>query len=184
MYLKTIVIFCMFLLACSGDTFSGEIKAIVVPDASFDAQYLEDASGSDTGDIPDGSKEDASDSAIDSTPDAKPICTNPNDVEYNQRCFYLDGSNGQCDQGYGLSSNAKLAAILAANPNAWQGKNYRHQISDNACILTKDNVQSYGMVAHANQPGPFGMGEPIWNGSGCTGVYFTNPKQLTLCESL
>lgn len=174
-------VFCMFLLGCSGDTFMSIQPAIFIDsgvESSIDGDQTEASVEAST----DGQVET---SILDSTPDTpKPICTDLNDVEYNQKCFYLDGSKGVCDSGYIVSSNAMLAAILGANPNAWQGKNYRHQISDNACVLTKDNVENYGMVTHANQPGPFGTGEPIWNGSSCTGVYFTQPKQLTLCERI
>lgn len=182
---RMIVVLCMFLLACSGDQFTviGPIQKIDASESNGDLTMDGTANSEDARSesmVLDGwtdSDSSPSDSGVS-------ICKDPNDVEYKNQCFYLDGSKGVCDQGYSLSSNAKLAAILAINPNAWQGKNYRHQISDNACVLTKDNMQNYGMVTHANQPGPFATGEPIWNGSSCTGVYFMQPKQLTLCESL
>src|SRR5262249_10585257 len=63
-------------------------------------------------------------------------CASPNDVQYNGKCYYLDGSLGVCDNGYTLSNNAALAAILKANPNAWQGKNYHKTISGNCCVET------------------------------------------------
>lgn len=150
-----------------------------------------DAGTQETSDVADALSEHEADAMVEGSPDsgtegsaldAKSLCP-VNDVEFGGRCFYLDGSNGACDPGYVLSTNAALAAALGANPNAWQGKNYRHAVSDNACVRTKDGVENFGMVSHANVPGPFGAGEPVQSGSSCWMVYFTNPKQLTLCES-
>jgi hypothetical protein len=179
--MKTLIaVVCMFLLACSGETFSS-ISPVVVLDSGVESgdetPFLNDGGEGDVGLPPPDA------SSPDSTPDSGPACPDPNDVYFQGHCFYLDGSGGLCDGGYVKSSNAKLGALLGAFPDAWQGKNYRHQVSDNACVLTGDNVQNFGMVGHANKPGPFSAGEPIWNGSSCTGVYFTQPKQLTLCET-
>jgi hypothetical protein len=112
-------------------------------------------------------------------------CVDPNDVQFNGKCYYLDGSNGVCAQGYVLSSNAALAAILQANPNAWQGKNYHKTISSNCCVLTSDNVQNYGMVTHCNSNGPFSAGEPKAGGAGCTNISppIKTAQQLTLCQN-
>jgi hypothetical protein len=99
-----------------------------------------------------------------------------------RKCFYFDGSKGLCDSGYKLSSNAELAKVLAANQNAWQGKNYRHIDADNGCVLTVDALEQYGMLSPI--PGPFSAGEPVFNGSSCNGANLMQPKQTTLCESL
>ncbi len=131
-----------------------------------------DSSGLDVREADEGSSTDAG------------LCPDPNDVEHEGHCYYLDGSKGVCDQGYTLSSNAKLALVLAAKPNAWQGKSYRHAVSDNCCVLTKDSVENYGMVSTVNVPGPFDAGEPALGGSGCTMKTNLTTKQLTLCESL
>src|SRR5439155_1252410 len=72
-------------------------------------------------------------------------CADANDVLFNGKCFYLDGSGGACDNGYALSNNVAMGQILMANANAWQGKNYKHTVSSNCCVLTSDNVENYGM---------------------------------------
>lgn len=164
---------CLLLLtACGPDQFS----VVILP--------LDDANISDAGGDAETKSEAATDAreAGDSSADAG-LCSDPNDVEHDGHCYYLDGSKGVCDQGYTLSSNAKLALVLAAKPNAWQGKNYRHTVSDNCCVLTKDSVENYGMVSTVNMPGPFDAGEPILGGSGCTMKTNLTLKQLTLCES-
>jgi hypothetical protein len=108
-------------------------------------------------------------------------CVDPNEVRFQGKCYYLDGSRGICDQGYALASNADLAAILQSDPNAWAGKSYKHVTSTNCCILTSDFSEDYGMVAHCNVPGPFSNGEPVAGGSKCSGVYWKYLGQLTLC---
>lgn len=177
----------LLLVACSGDTFTRSLFT--------DAGGETDASSADAGDTdsdPNDAGADAGELAdvldagdtgkMDAGADAKPLCPDPNDVVHGGRCYYLDGSKGACDQGYTLSSNAALAAILNANANAWQGKSYKHVTADNVCLLTKDNVQNYGLLSNA---APFVAGEPVANGSSCWMISppFMNPKQLTLCES-
>jgi hypothetical protein len=112
-------------------------------------------------------------------------CADPNDVQFGGKCYYLNGTNGVCVQGYSKGSNAQLAAILAANPNAWQGKNYRSTVSSNCCVLTSDNVQNYGMGTHCNSNGPFSANEPLAGGAGCSNISppIQGAGQLTLCAS-
>lgn len=167
-------IFLLLLTACGPDTFTGVGDSGKNPEGSspLDAQPSETAMG-------DGGLD-----AREAGDDSSAGCSDPNDVEHAGHCYYLDGSKGACDPGYAISSNAKLALVLAANPNAWQGKNYKHVVSDNCCVLTKDTVENYGMVSTINMPGPFDAGEPVLGGSGCTMKTNLTPKQLTLCESL
>ena len=110
-------------------------------------------------------------------------CPDVNDVLFQGKCYYLNGSNGVCAAGYALASNANLAAILAANANIWQNKNYRATVSNNCCIRTSDNVMSYGMTTNCNNAGPFAAGQPVAGGSACTNITppFTNSQQLTVC---
>lgn len=180
-----LLFFPVLFLGCSED-WSIKIPDASSPDAAANIMIEEDGSSSTEDAQADAWEFDAypdADTPKDAGSDAK-ACP-PNDVSFGGKCFYLDGSKGKCDLGYAISSNAKLAQILAANPDAWQGKNYRYTVSDHACVLTSDQVQNYGMVAHANINGPFSSGEPKANGSGCWMVSppFTQPKQLTLCES-
>lgn len=124
-------------------------------------------------------------------PNNTPVCLNgtcqagcadmTKEVQFQGKCYYLDGSTGMCDQGYALASNANMAAILANNANAFAGKNYKHKVSGNCCIWTSDNVENYGMTAHCNTNGPFSNGEPIAGGTGCTNVMNKFQDQLTFC---
>lgn len=175
-------VFALALLACSGDTFrSLPLPPMsIVPDLDAGAPEPDVESGARP--IEDGAPSFDS-SSSDSASDSGPLCPDKNDVAYGGRCFYLDGSKGVCDSGYELGANADLAAILGKDANAWQGKDYRHAVSDNACVLTKDVVENYGMTWHANLAGPFSAGEPVLNGGSCWMVSNMQPKQLTLCRS-
>lgn len=166
-------IFLLLLTACGPDIFTSVGDSGKNPEGSspLDAQVSETSTG-------DGGLD-----ARDSGGDSSIGCSDSNDVEHDGHCYYLDGSKGVCDQGYTISSNAKLALVLAANPNAWQGKTYRHTVSDNCCVLTKDSVENYGMVSNINMAGPFDAGEPVLGSSGCTMKTNLWNKQLTLCES-
>lgn len=108
-------------------------------------------------------------------------CVDVNDIQFQGKCYYLDGSGGACDQGYTRASNATMGSILANNANAFQGKNYRHKVSSNCCVWTSDAVENYGMVTHCNSAGPFAAGEPKAGGTGCTNVAIHDAAQLTFC---
>lgn len=185
--MKTFVL--LFLSACGTDAFVS-IPLEAPPDSGTQETSDVDADTSPDALTPPGdSGKDGgtSSDASDAPNDSPSLCKDPNDVEHLGRCYYLDGSGGLCDTGYQRSSNAALKAILTSNPNAWEFKNYRHQVSDNACVLTADNFQDYGMLPQAaNVPGPFCAGTPVKGGSGC---YQISPplwqaKQLTLCEKM
>jgi hypothetical protein len=88
-----------------------------------------------------------------------------------------------CANGYALSSEAALGAVLAGNPNAFQGKTYRSTVSANCCVFTSDQVRNFGMVSHCNVAGPFGAGEPKYGGNNCLNISVAvKPDHLTLCE--
>jgi hypothetical protein len=101
------------------------------------------------------------------------------EVSWNNHCYYLDGSNGSCIAGYRLASNAVLGCIAVQ----FQGKTYRHAISNSCCISTVDKYQCYGFDTDCNKPGPFTMG-PTLGGGGCRDHVRRQSRQLTLCESL
>ena len=174
-------------LGCGPDVFvriapapdAGELGDAAPTDASysdrpFDAGYTD---GADVGaDVVDGGSPDAD-------ADAAPAMCDPGDVTYAGKCFYLDGTAGACSIGYTLSSEAALAGVLGANPNAFQGKNYRSAVSANCCVDTVDVVRNYGMASHCNVGGPFGAGEPRINGNGCANQSgAAKALQITLCE--
>ena len=110
-------------------------------------------------------------------------CDPATEVTFNGQCYYLDGSMGVCDPGYALASNATMAAILGANPNAFQGLNYRHAISGNCCMVVSDGpgFENYGMPDNCNSAGPFLGGQPALGAVGCTMQFNFNPGQLTFC---
>jgi hypothetical protein len=108
-------------------------------------------------------------------------CADPNEVQFGGKCYYLDGSMGNCDMGYTRASNATMASILQANANAFQGKNYKHKVSGNCCIWTSDVVENYGMPSHCNTNGPFSAGEPQAGAVGCTNQQNHYTDQLTFC---
>jgi hypothetical protein len=109
------------------------------------------------------------------------VCDPATSVLFNGHCYYLDGSAGVCDAGYLLQSNATLTTILAANPNAWQGKTYKHTTSGNCCVETTDATEEFGMTSSCNHPVVFGAGEPVVDGTNCNGSANRYAAQLTLC---
>jgi hypothetical protein len=113
------------------------------------------------------------------------LCDPATEVNFNGHCYYLDGSAGICDPGFSLASNATLTAILAANPNAWLGKTYRHTVSNNCCIETSDPVENFGMTfpGPCNSPGPFPAGQPGAGLANCTNAVNRATQQLTFCGS-
>jgi len=95
-------------------------------------------------------------------------------VIFNNYLYYLDGTNGVANApGFQLGTNAELAAILAANANAFEGKNYYSTISGNCCIVTTDATEVYGMGypnGNCNSNGPFSANQPLLNGANCNGA--------------
>ena len=101
----------------------------------------------------------------------------PNDVSFQGHCYYLDGSGGNCDAGFTRASEVLLAQIATM----FQGKNYRHVVSQNCCIWTSDVLENYGMMSHCNSNGPFSSGEPAKGAVGCTAQQIHGNAQLTFC---
>jgi hypothetical protein len=100
-----------------------------------------------------------------------------NEVSYNGKCYYLDGSGGLCDSGYARAAESVMAVIKTQ----FVGLNYKHTISSNCCIWTSDVLENYGMAAHCNSNGPFTAGEPVLGGTGCSGVQLHGAGQMTFC---
>jgi len=105
-------------------------------------------------------------------------------VIFNNYLYYLDGTSGVANApGFQLGSNAEMAAILAANPNAFQGKTYYSTISGNCCIVTSDGVENYGMTTNCNNNGPFSANQPVAGGAGCTNQHNNFANQLSFFVS-
>lgn len=107
-----------------------------------------------------------------------------NEVSFGGKCYYLDGSGGQCDPGFSLAPQGVLSDIAAR----FEGLNYKHTVSDNCCIWNSDADEDWGMNyddenGSCNIPGPFRSGEPRLDGAGCTDLDIREPNQLTLCGS-
>lgn len=105
------------------------------------------------------------------------ITCSANEVSYNGKCYYLDGSGGQCDAGYARAAESVMAVISTQ----FVGKNYKHKVSSNCCIWASDPLEHYGMVSHCNTNGPFSAGEPVLGSFGCSGVAVHEAAQLTFC---
>ncbi|CAF0823073.1 unnamed protein product [Adineta ricciae] len=101
------------------------------------------------------------------------------EVSWNNNCYHLDGSAGNCAAGYTLATNAILDCISSL----FIGKNYRNTISDNCCITTADTYQCYGFNITCNIAGPF-VDAPSIGGDSCFNALQSNPRQLTLCRSI
>lgn len=179
--MKAIVL--LLLTACGPDVF------VTIPKETSDDQ--DGSAESASPDASDGAIDDAREAGdagpdvvmADAKPDAPPPMCDPGDVTYAGKCFYLDGTGGACSSNYAVSSEAALGAVLAANPNAFQGKNYRSNVSANCCVYTSDNIRNFGMVSHCNLTGPFGAGEPKYGGNMCVNISVAvKPDQITLCE--
>jgi hypothetical protein len=103
-----------------------------------------------------------------------------NEVLFNNRCHYLDGSGGTCMNGYSLGPEASLAQVAPQ----FVGKTYKNQVSGNCCVRTASATMNYGMGPSCNAPGPFKPGEPGPGLAGCTNVPAgTFVTQLTFCQS-
>ncbi|AGP38672.1 PKD domain-containing protein [Sorangium cellulosum] len=111
------------------------------------------------------------------------LCDSATEVEFDGRCYYLDGSGAACQSGYTLAPQSVLNSIA----NRFVGKTYKTQPSGNCCIAHSEQsteLQDWGMDWDAcNMPGPFATG-PMLGGAGCTDVLMGSSTQLTLCMSL
>src|ERR1700722_13419087 len=87
------------------------------------------------------------------------------EVSWNNHCYYLDGSGGNCTVGYSRSTNGVLTCINTQ----FAGKTYRSTVSNNCCVWTADTYECYGLNSNCNRAGPFTSG-PILGGSGCTNL--------------
>ncbi|UJR12672.1 hypothetical protein I4U23_016846 [Adineta vaga] len=101
------------------------------------------------------------------------------EVQWNNHCYYLDGTNGTCTTGYTLGTNAILNCIATQ----FAGKTYRNDISNNCCVWSADTYQCYGFAVGCNSPGPFTVG-PTVSGAGCTNLQLRNSLQLSFCGSI
>ena len=114
--------------------------------------------------------------------DTTVTCDSATEVEYLGHCYYLDGSGGDCDAGYTLGPQSVLYTI-----GSWfEGRNYKHNVSNNCCIYNSESDQDFGMADHCNSWGPF-TATDVWPGAaGCSDIYppLLNTAQLTLCMSL
>lgn len=102
------------------------------------------------------------------------------EVSYNGHCYYLDGSAGACDAGYARAPEAILSQVASL----FQGKNYKHAISDFCCIWTSDALANWGMTypsGTCNKAGPIQAGEPSLGGANCNAISSHSAKQLTFC---
>ena len=99
------------------------------------------------------------------------------EVQWDNHCYYLDGSTGNCATGYALAPNAILATIAPQ----FVGKDYRSTVSGNCCIWTADTYEQFGFTYdRCNVPGPFTTG-PVLGGAGCTNAQNHYNNQLTFC---
>ncbi|CAF0884307.1 unnamed protein product [Adineta steineri] len=99
------------------------------------------------------------------------------EVSWNNHCYYLDGSGGNCTAGYSRATNAVLNCISSQ----FVGKTYRSTISNNCCIWTADTYECYRLTSNCNSAGPFKAGP---NSVGCTNEQKHNSMQLTFCGSV
>jgi len=109
------------------------------------------------------------------------ICDPTTDVEFDGKCYYLDGSRGICLPGFVLAPQSVLNDIASD----FVGKTYKTQQSNNCCIWHADQgveLQDWGMSFDCNTSGPFVQG-PVLGGAGCTNALNMSTRQLTLCMS-
>jgi hypothetical protein len=115
--------------------------------------------------------------STDTTPPV--VCDPLTEVSFEGHCYYLDGSAGVCDPGYALASQTVLATIAPS----FTGKDYKHTVSENCCVLNADADEDWGMGDHCNAAGPFTANDPSLGAIGCTDAVNAFPGQLTLCVS-
>ncbi|UJR14600.1 hypothetical protein I4U23_001595 [Adineta vaga] len=102
-----------------------------------------------------------------------------NEAFFQDHCHYLDGTNGECADGYSLGSDTLLSRVA----NLFIGLNYKTRISRNCCVYTSDTHANYGFgIDQCNKQGPFQTAPDYYSG-GCRN--FTNKAQgqLTFCVS-
>ncbi len=97
------------------------------------------------------------------------------EVSWNNHCYYLDGSAGNCTTGYSQSTNAVLTCIATQ----FAGKTYKNTTSNNCCVWTADTYQCYILSSNCNAAGTFTSG-PVY---GCTNLQQRASQQLTFCGS-
>jgi hypothetical protein len=73
------------------------------------------------------------------------------EVSWNNHCYYLDGSGGNCVIGYSRAKNAVMACINTQ----FVGKTYRSTSPSNCYIRTADTYKCYRLSFNCNAPGPF-----------------------------
>ena len=98
------------------------------------------------------------------------------EVSWNNHCYYLDGSGGNCTTGYSRATNAVLTCINTQ----FVGKTYRNMTSNNCCIWTADTYECYGASSNCNGAGTF-TSAPTIGGSGCNNLQNHGTQQLTFC---
>ncbi|CAF1031635.1 unnamed protein product [Adineta steineri] len=103
-----------------------------------------------------------------------------NEVLYKNYCYYLDGTGGQCSNGYSLGSESILSRIA----DLFIGLNYKTRISKNCCVVTMESNSNYGIstLTQCNKQGPF-TSVPVLNGGGCRNSTAISEAQLTFCVS-
>jgi hypothetical protein len=120
--------------------------------------------------------------AIDQDCNGSLTCCDPvTEVDFDGRCYYLDGSGGSCDPGYELAPQSVLNDIATD----FVGLTYKNQTSNNCCIWHADQqveLQDWGMGVDCNQPGIFDA-PPTLGGAGCTNALNLNNMQLTFCQT-
>ncbi|MBT3221041.1 MAG: tandem-95 repeat protein, partial [Proteobacteria bacterium] len=108
-------------------------------------------------------------------------CDPVTEVEYQNRCYYLDGSGGTCEPGYELAPQDVLHDIAAG----FVGLHPKTQICGNCCIWHRDiddEREDWGMQTDCGQPGPWSDG-PGEGANGCINVDIRWVDQQTLCGS-
>ncbi|CAM4975005.1 unnamed protein product [Rotaria socialis] len=102
------------------------------------------------------------------------------EVSWNNHCYYLDGSGGNCTIGYSRATNAILGCIATQ----FVTKTYRSKISDSCCVWAADTYECYGLTDdNCNNAGPFTAGPVFGGGRGCINTQQRLPAQLTFCGS-
>jgi len=109
-------------------------------------------------------------------------CDDVSEVSHDGNCYYLDGSGGKCDTGYGMAPQSVLRTIGVS----FVGKTYRHHVSDNCCIKHSEETegQDWGMQHSCDTAvKAFQEKDVIFGGRGCRGANNHYTHQLTLCVS-
>ena len=172
---------------CAANDDLVDTDADSVPDGCDACPGFDDAVDSDNDTVADGCDlcpgfDDTIDTNNNGTPDAcEGNCDGNTEVQFQGKCYYLDGNGGTCVMGYVLAPQSVLTDIATQ----FVGKTYKTQVSDNCCIVHANQtaeLQDWGMETDCNAPGPFMQG-PLLGGAGCTDANNMNPAQLTFCRS-